>query len=326
MLYDAGVFESKKFTIPVVSIGNLAIGGAGKSPMAEYIIRLLKNQYKIAILSRGYKRKSKGFRLVDTADKVDQCGDEPLQFRRKFTNITVAVAEKRVEGIKILQKDHEIIILDDAYQHRAVYAGLNILLFDFTRLDDFLLILPAGNLREPFINRKRADLMVVSKCPDNLSKEQKELILQRLKPYPHQEVYFSYLEYGNLKKVNSDKELPLSKLATNTIYLLTGIANPTPLINKLNTYTNNLIHHNYPDHHTFSTNNISKLADQFIADKSENKIIITTEKDVQRLQLPALMELLNKLPVYYLPIMARIIQPDEQKFNDLIQNYASKHI
>lgn len=325
-IYDLGIFNSLEFDIPVICIGNLAVGGAGKSPMAEYLIRLLKEKYKIAVLSRGYKRTTKGFRIVSVTDTVADAGDEPLQFKRKFNDITVAVSEKRVVGIEHLQNNHDLIILDDAFQHRAVKPGLSILLFDYTRLDDFFLILPAGNLREPFDNRKRAQIIVVSKCPENLSRAEKEKIIQRIKPFEHQSVFFSYLDYGNLISLYTMEEKTLSSInAKTSIFLLTGIANPAPLVKKLKSYSTTIIHHDYPDHHTFSIKNIAKLAEEFRACKTD-KLLVTTEKDSQRLQVPALLELLKDLPVYYLPVTTKIHQPDDENFNNLIEAYVAKYL
>lgn len=325
--YDLGVFSSRKFNIPVIGVGNLAIGGAGKSPMAEYLIRLLSTEYRIAILSRGYGRVTKGFRLVEASDTSSESGDEPLQFRKKFEDITVAVSESRVVGIEELQGEHDVIILDDAFQHRAVKPGLSILLFDYTRLNNFFLMLPAGNLREPFANRLRADILVVSKCPQVLTSKDREVLRKRLRPLKHQQLFFSYLDYGNLIPLASGEEKPLSSISQQSaILLLTGIANPWPLVQKLESFATTVIHHDYPDHHTFSLKNIAKLADEFQAISIPDKIIVTTEKDAQRLQAPALLELLSGLPVYYLPVAARIHQPDADGFNMLIQSYVTRSI
>ncbi|WP_256009008.1 tetraacyldisaccharide 4'-kinase [Desertivirga xinjiangensis] len=325
--YDSGVFSSKKFNIPVICIGNLAVGGAGKSPMAEYIIRLLNERHKVAVLSRGYGRKTKGFRLVGQTDTTLEAGDEPMQFRRKFKDITVAVSEKRVIGLNILQKNHEVVVLDDAFQHRAVDPGLSILLFDYTRLDEFLLMLPAGNLREPFSGRKRANIIVITKTPDNLDQQEKDRIINRLRPCNNQQVFFSYLEYGGLVPVYDVQPEAVQALHKDTlVFLLTGIANPYPLVEKLKNTSKNVKHYDYPDHHPFSKKNILKLVSDFKEASGKDKIIITTEKDAQRLQLPELKELLAKQPVYYLPVMAKIHEPDVMRFNEMIERYATKHI
>lgn len=325
--YDSGVFSSRKFSIPVICIGNLAVGGAGKSPMAEYIIRLLKDQCKVAVLSRGYGRKTKGFRLVEKTDSSLEAGDEPMQFRSKFKDITVAVSEKRVTGLEILQTNHDVVILDDAFQHRAVDPGLSILLFDYTRLDEFLLMLPAGNLREPFAGRKRSDIIVITKTPVILTQKEKDRTISRIRPYSHQQVFFSYLEYGGLAPVYNVQQVAATDLHEETqVFLLTGIANPYPLVEKLKTTSKNVKHYDYPDHHPFSTKNILKLVSDFKEASGKDKIIITTEKDAQRLQLPELKELLAKEPVYYLPVMAKIHEPDVMRFNEIIEKYATKHI
>ncbi|MBC8053934.1 MAG: tetraacyldisaccharide 4'-kinase [Sphingobacteriaceae bacterium] len=327
LLFDVGFFSSKKFSIPVISIGNLAVGGSGKSPMAEYLIRLLKENYKIAVLSRGYGRKTTGFRLVKPESTSEECGDEPLQFRKKFHDITVAVSEKRVTGIEALLPDHDLVILDDAFQHRAVKPGLSILLFDYTQLGQFFLVLPAGNLREPFRNRKRADIIMVSKCPENLSAEEIERVRNRLKPVEGQQLFFSYLSYGDLISIGDGNKLSLTDIKPQTaVFLLTGIANPLPLLKKVKSLSASVLHHDYPDHHPFSSKNITKLAQEFKECRSPEKIIITTEKDAQRLQAPVLLELLKGLPVYYLPVTAKIQQPDIERFNKLIESYVKRNI
>ncbi len=326
-VYDARIFRSHRFDIPVICIGNLAVGGAGKSPMAEYIIRLLKDKQKVAVLSRGYGRKTVGFRLVSFEDTAAEAGDEPLQFRQKFKDITVAVSEKRVIGIEALRAKHDVIILDDAFQHRAVRAGLNILLFDFTRLHEPLLMLPAGNLREPFSGRKRADILVISKTPENLSAPEKIAIAERIKPYGHQQIFFSYLDYGTLCPLYPGLlSSPECITEEHSVFLLTGIANPKPLVDKLKSNTNKVKHHDYPDHHPFSKKNITKLVSDFNAASETKKVIITTEKDAQRLQAAGVKELLKGLPVYYLPVTAKIHQPDEARFNNLIEEYATRHL
>ena len=325
--YDARIFRSYRFDLPVICVGNLAVGGAGKSPMAEYIIRLLANKQKVAVLSRGYGRKTVGFRLVSLEDTAYEAGDEPVQFRQKFKDITVAVSEKRVIGIEVLKVKNDVIILDDAFQHRAVNAGLNILLFDYTRLDEPFLMLPAGNLREPFSGRKRADILVISKTPENLSSAQRKAIIQKIKPYNHQQVFFSYLDYGSLAPLYTGHANLFEGITQeHSVFLLTGIANPKPLLEKLKSITNKVKHYDYPDHHPFSKKNIIKLVSDFSAVSETKKVIITTEKDAQRLQAAGIKELLKGLPVYYLPVTAKIHQPDAARFNNLIEEYATRYL
>ncbi|WP_207422336.1 tetraacyldisaccharide 4'-kinase [Desertivirga brevis] len=323
--YDTGIFKSKRYPIPVICIGNLAVGGAGKSPMAEYIIRLLKNERRLAVLSRGYGRKSRGFRFVEEGDLPEFSGDEPLQFKRKFKDITIAVSEKRVIGIDILAPNHDVIILDDAFQHRAVDAGINLLLFEYSRLNEPFIVFPAGNLREPFAGRKRAQVIVITKTPSTLTMQERERVIERIRPFNHQKVFFSFLDYGNLIPVfDRTESLALGELCSETvIYLLSGIANPRPLVGKLESIFRNIKHHEYPDHHPFSIKNITKLVDDFNSGAGTKKIIITTEKDAQRLHAPGLKELLNNFPVYYLPVAARIHPPDADRFDNLIKEYVS---
>ena len=323
-LYSVGVFSSRKFDVPVICIGNLALGGAGKSPMAEYLIRLLSGDLRVAVLSRGYGRRTKGFRFVSVGDSSADSGDEPLQFKKKFPGLTVAVCEKRVVGIERLQEEHDLVILDDAYQHRAVDAGLKLLLFDYTRLNEPLVVLPAGNLREPFSGRARADAIILTKTEADLSEREREKAIKRVKPLAGQQVLFSYLKYGRLIPLFDGEAAELADLRRDTkVYLLTGIANPKPLHRKISSSGFAVKHYDYPDHHPFSPKNISKLAEDFRRDKTLNKIIITTEKDIQRLMAQGLREILEDLPVFYLPVEAEFHESDKERFDLLIKNYVS---
>ncbi|MHB1178715.1 MAG: tetraacyldisaccharide 4'-kinase [Daejeonella sp.] len=326
LAFDLGILKSREFDLPVISVGNLSVGGSGKSPMTEYLIRLLKHRHKIATLSRGYGRRSKGFQRVETSSLSSESGDEPLQFKRKFNDVTVAVCENRVEGIKRLEKEHELIILDDAFQHRAVRPGLSILLFDYNDVFKVKMLLPAGDLREPLWESDRADLVVVTKTPSGLDQADRQEILEKLKPRNHQKIFFSYLEYGALKPLNeSQEERSLLSVKTSAkIILLTGIANPAPLLYEIGGYTQHITHHRYPDHHNFSKKNISKLVRAFNGLPGDDRLIITTEKDAQRLGSKEILELLVNLPVYYLPVMAEIHEPERAQFNNLIEKYAAE--
>ncbi|MEZ2338940.1 tetraacyldisaccharide 4'-kinase [Mucilaginibacter sp. RCC_168] len=322
--YNTGLFKSRVFNIPVIAVGNLDVGGAGKSPMTEYLIRLLKGNYKLATLSRGYGRKTTGFLLANSPADAVMVGDEPAQFKNKFPNVTVAVAEKRVEGIEQLQTSHDIIILDDAYQHRAVKPGFSILLFDYNRVNEPRLLLPAGNLREPFTGRKRADILVISKCPVTLDSEQQAAVIKRINPLQRQAVFFTSISY-----------LPLQDLAgkatntviddTTTVFLLTGIANTHPLLEHLKKQTPHIIHHKYPDHHQFSLKNISKLADDFVACTAQKKLIITTEKDAQRLGEQDLQQVVKKLNILVLPIGIEFLNNQQKQFDKLVTDYVRKY-
>ena len=326
LAFDLGIMKSMEFELPVISVGNLSVGGSGKSPMTEYLIRLLKPKYKVATLSRGYGRKSKGFRFVELTSSSSDSGDEPLQFKRKFNDITIAVCEDRVEGIKRLEKDHQLIILDDAFQHRSVRPGLSLLLFDYNEIFKFKILLPAGNLREPVWEMDRADFIIVTKTPPVLDLSDRKHILENLNLRSQQHIFFSYLKYGDLIPLNSEMEVRalLSIKVTSKVILLTGIANPAPLLYELGGYTQHITHHSYPDHHNFSQKNISKLVSSFNKLSGEDKLIITTEKDAQRLGSKEIKELLDSLPVYYLPVEAEIHEPEKAQFNELIEKYAAE--
>jgi tetraacyldisaccharide 4'-kinase len=322
--YDAGLLVSREFDVPVIAVGNLDVGGAGKSPMTEYLIRLLKSEHKLATLSRGYGRTTEGFLIASKDTVATQIGDEPAQFKHKFPEITVAVCEKRVVGIEQLKTDHDLIILDDAYQHRAIKPGLSVLLFDYNSVRQAQFLLPAGNLREPFSSRWRADVIVISKCPEEISDVVQRKIADKINPLPYQQLYFTMIAYLPLYGMTgSDSNTVID--ADTTIFLLTGIANPAPLINYIKSQTLNVIHHNYPDHHSFSLKNITKLANDFNACKSQKKLIITTEKDAQRLGLHELTEILNQLPVYIQPIGVKFLH-QQQNFDQTILNYVREYL
>ena len=323
--FDVGILKSRAFGLPIISVGNLDVGGAGKSPMTEYLITLFKNQYKIATLSRGYGRSTKGFLLADNSPNAAQLvGDEPAQFKQKFADVTVAVCEKRVIGVQNLQHNHDLIILDDAYQHRALKPGLSILLFDYSRINEPRFLLPAGNLREPFSGRKRANIIVLSKCPVNLNAADMASATKRIRPLPHQQVFFTGIRYGALQ--NFEGIAVPNTIGTETIvFLLTGIANPAPLLQQLKGRVKEVIHHNYPDHHPFTLKNIAKLAFEFNACTAADKVIITTAKDAQRLRhlTTAAKEVLPLILV--LPIEFYFLNEGQTPFNELLTNYVRQN-
>ncbi len=333
--YDAGVFKTTKFSKPVISVGNLDVGGAGKSPMTEYLIRLLKDNYKLATLSRGYGRETKGFlTAIATAtatatptSTATKTGDEPAQFKHKFPDITVAVCEDRVAGLKKLLPDHDVVLLDDAYQHRAVEPGLSILLFDYNRLNEPHLLLPAGNLREPFSGRWRAKVLVVTKCPVTLTEEEKYSAAAKVQPLPYQSLFFTSIAYQPLAHPNGAPS-PQVIDADTVVFLLTGIANAKPLVQYLRSFTSQIVQHNYPDHHRFTLKNIAKLAAEFSACPSQKKLIVTTEKDAQRLESSWLKEVLptgEDLPVFVIPIKVEFTNHSGPQFDQIITNYVRKH-
>lgn len=321
--YDLGLFKSVGFDLPVICVGNLVVGGAGKSPVTEYLVHLLKD-YKIAILSRGYGRKTRGFILADEKATAETIGDEPMQFYRKFKQVTVAVCEDRVHGIHQLKDNHDLVILDDAYQHRRVRPGFSILLFEYQKLLSWQFLLPAGNLREPFSGYKRAQALLVTKAPVQLSSNERSACIRKFEDMEEGGLSFSFITYGNLKHLFSGAEQSCDAIPAGArIFLLTGIANPGPLLEHLKGYSNLISHHNYPDHHDFSPHNIRQLVKAFKAEGSKESIIITTEKDAQRLLAVTLKELLLNLPVFYLPIKIELQEKDKATFDQKILSYVS---
>ncbi len=305
-LYDWKIKKSTSYSLPVVCVGNLSVGGTGKTPMIEYLIRLLKDNNKVAILSRGYKRKTEGFQLADVSATAESIGDEPFQFYSKFKNdVLVAVDSDRRNGIENLnEKQPNIILLDDAFQHRKVKAGLNILLTTYDNPYFKDMVLPTGNLREPQQGAKRADIIVVTKCPETLNASEKVEIIKQIDPKPHQQVFFSSIAYSNTL-FSATKSKVLDSLESFT--LVTGIANAMPLVNFLNEKQLSFNHLNFKDHYDFTKDNI--------ADLEKKDLIITTEKDFMRLkQYDTLSEKL-----FYLPITVNIDNP--KKFNKIITDF-----
>ncbi len=298
LLYDKGILRSDNYDIPVIAVGNLNTGGTGKSPMIEYLLRLLLRDYKVATLSRGYKRESSGFILLREDDEAQKVGDEPLQFKRKFPKAAVAVdANRRAGIIQLLKEDPDVILLDDAFQHRKVVAGFYILLTAYGDLYANDLLLPAGNLRESFSGAKRADAIIVTKCPENLSDSEMDRIKDELNPSNHQQVYFTGIKYSGTIKSSKD-QLDLHKVSSEKFTLVTGIANPEPLLRYLSGLGINMEHQKYPDHHNFTKEEITAL------DKKER--ILTTEKDYMRLK-----DRITKADLFYLPIEVYFLKNPE---------------
>lgn len=308
LCYDIGIFKSKSYNIPIICVGNLSAGGTGKTPMIEYLIRLLKSNYKVATLSRGYKRNTKGFFIADENSSALKIGDEPFQLHQKFKDVIVIVDGNRQNGIaKLLdlQESPEIILLDDAFQHRKVKAGLNILLTTYDKLyiDDFML--PTGNLREPKSGAKRAQIIVVTKCPNDLNEDEKQNIITKLKLLSTQEVFFSSIKYSETiysSKINK----PLLNLKQEKFILVTGIASPKLLLNYLKSNGYNYEHLNFTDHHNFTDNELKML--------NNKPLILTTEKDYMRLK-----DSIDSERLFYLPIESEIF--NKEKFDKLIGKY-----
>lgn len=323
-LYDFELLKSIEFSLPVISVGNLNMGGVGKTPHVEYLIRLL-NGYNIATLSRGYKRITKGFIQANENSTINDIGDEPLQYKNKFNQIIVAVDEKRVRGIQTIKKTRpeiQLIILDDAYQHRAVKPGINILVTDFSRLyiDDY--VLPSGRLREWSIGSSRADIIIVSKTPEILSPLDRRRIKEELNPKPYQEIFFSYTKYSDLIPFTLNAQnIDYQNQNNCSVVLITGIAKPAPLLYHLKDQYQTVEHLKYPDHHNFSTQDIENIKSKYVALFGNNKLIITTEKDIMRLSLPEIKEQIEELPIFYLPIEICFHGNDKEEFDNKILKY-----
>lgn len=314
-LYDWQILKSQEFEIPVICVGNITVGGTGKTPHVEYLIRQYGQKYNLAVLSRGYGRKTKGFRYVNVADSAQLVGDEPLQMKQKFPELTFAVDEKRVRGIQRLQeKGCNLIVLDDALQHRAVTPQKAIVLLEYSRLPYKDSYLPSGNLREGRYALKRADCVLVTKCPDTLTEQEKQKIIQRnaIKT----PCYFTHFAYGAIRSYQ--EEQLQSELENQTVLLLTGIANPKPLVQYLEEKVAKVHSLCYPDHYDFTEKDLQKIKQQFMQMKAQSKIILTTEKDKVKL-LPLLAsqpELSNWF--YYIPIQVVFEKDTAVAFQQLV--------
>ncbi|MDC7998547.1 tetraacyldisaccharide 4'-kinase [Gilvibacter sediminis] len=313
LLYDKGVFTSEAYDIPVICVGNLTVGGTGKSPMIEYLIRLLKDDFKVAVLSRGYKRSTSGFLYVESSHTSKEVGDEPLQFKTKYPGITVAVCADRREGIEKLKPKAEVILLDDAFQHRRVKAGYTILLTTFEQpfLDDQLL--PAGDLRESKAGAKRADAVVITKIPEKVAHAKVQELEFRLREFTGKSVYKTKIAYGRLIKNDAGAE-SIDYLKDKPFTLVTGIANPEPLVNFLRDEGCNFDLQRYPDHHEFTSAQINLI--------EKRELVITTEKDYMRLR-----DKINKKALYYLPIETAFLDREgyfESEILDFVHTYWNK--
>lgn len=327
-LFDLGVLPSASFKIPVISIGNLSAGGTGKTPHVEYIIRLLQSDYKLATLSRGYGRKTSGFRIAGKDDHSGTIGDEPAQFHSKFPEIDVATDENRKRGIQNLlteKPDTDVIILDDAYQHRYVKPGISILLTDYHKLYSNDYLLPLGTLRESRKGSVRANIIVVTKTPVVLSPFERQSITKGMKPSPFQKVLFSYVKYGEIRSLWNPLEVIDPSTRYSSILLVAGIANPYPLEYELRSRCNDLIILRYRDHHKYSSEDLKLIKENYSDIYSRNKLLITTEKDAMRMLDPEVREQASLLPFYYIPMEVEFHQKDKQVFDETIKKYVREN-
>ena len=336
-MFDLGILKSHAYKIPVIAVGNITVGGAGKTPHVEHLVRLLQDKIQVAVLSRGYKRKSKGYVLADAESTVRDIGDEPYQMLRKFPKAYVAVDKKRNNGIVRLTTDEatnnvDVILLDDAYQHRYVKPGINILLIDYHRLIIYDRMLPAGRLREPSKGKQRADMVIITKCPKDLKPMEFRVLTRALNLFPYQDLFFTTLEYEQLVPLFPNEaspiaaaEKPLSVIPAETsVLLLTGIASPQQMMDDLQPHCKSITPLTFGDHHYFKPKDIGRINEAFEA-LPEPRMIITTEKDAARLyEVEGLSDDVRK-NIYALPIRIMFMLDQEENFNHKILSYVQKN-
>jgi len=323
-LYDAGLISSIQFSVPVISVGNLSTGGTGKTPHIEYLIRLLQYEYKVATMSRGYKRNTTGFFLAGPQTDARSIGDEPMQFHRKFPEVVVSVCEDRMTGIPRLlgeRPDVDVVLLDDAFQHRSVKPGLNILIIDFAKpfYKDF--ILPFGSLRESRKAYRRADMIVVSKCPPELDRSVQQEMIRRIRPLPHQQVFFSAIAYDT--PVDFFTGEPMSLTAADHVVMVSGIAKPEPMLAHLRLSAAEVHLLRYPDHHYFTANNLEEIHQTYSNWDVTGKLIMTTEKDATRLAMHHDILEQWQARIAVLPIKVQLLQ-DAPVFDQRVKDYIIK--
>lgn len=329
-LFDWNLLHSEEFDIPILCVGNITAGGTGKTPHTEYLIRLLSSRYRVAVLSRGYKRKTKGYLLAGEKTSAQEIGDEPYQMKRKFPEVTFAVDADRRRGIRNLLKlkpEIEIILLDDAYQHRHVTPGHTILITDYNRLIIHDHLLPAGRLREPLRAKHRADSVIISKCPDNLQAMDIRILIKKLDLYPYQNLYFSGIKYDAPYPLfpENTETVPLSQMSGFPVFAVTGVANPEPMIEYVQKQTGLTEHIRFADHHHFTRQDIEKIEQKVGTYGNTPFYILVTEKDGARLlSNPHVSETLKK-HLYCLPLQIYFLQNQTELFNSKILDYVRKN-
>ena len=338
MLFEMGILKSKSYALPVISVGNITVGGTGKTPHVEYLVRLLKKQFRVSVLSRGYKRKSRGFVLAASDTAMCELGDEAYQMKRKFPDIAVAVDKKRTHGIETLLETKEtsnmdVILLDDAFQHRYVKPGVNIMLVDYHRLIIYDKLLPAGRLREPLKSKDRADIVIVTKCPKTLTPMDFRVLTKQMNLYPYQKLFFTTFDYEPLQpvfregeKLPKHPESPMDSLAGRHVLLLTGIASPKQMLldMKCEGKTASITPMAYGDHHHFRKKDIRQINEAFSALPSP-KVIVTTEKDAARLYDTEGLSDEVRRHIYALPVKVSFMLDGDSSFNEYILDYVRKN-
>lgn len=326
-MYDKNILSSYSFNFPIICVGNIAVGGTGKTPMVEYLVQLLKTEYKIATLSRGYKRKTRGFAIANESTTALEIGDEPMQLHKKFPDISVAVGEERIISIPELlhfRPDSQVIILDDAFQHRQVKPGLNIVLTEFTNLYTRDFMLPTGDLRDDKHSMKRADVIVVTKCKTSLNNQERNEIVGEISPSNEQPVFFTEIIYTDPYHLFNKQKINISH--DTDVLLICGIANPRLVKDFLNTHVHTYDMLRYPDHHIFNIDDLEEIKRHFTRIKSPKKLILTTEKDGVRLE--KFEQELKNLPIYVLPVEHSFLFDEAENFKsriiDFIKSFEKK--
>jgi len=332
-LYNSGVLSTVEFNLPVICIGNITVGGTGKTPHTEYVADLLRQSFKVATLSRGYKRKSRDFRIASSSSPVKEIGDEPMQIFRKFPDVLVAVDRNRVNGVNRILKekpDTDVIILDDAFQHRRITPGFSILLIDFERpiIRDYMM--PYGNLRENQRNMRRADIILISKSPENISPIQRRIIVKQIDKAPYQNLYFTSIKYRDPLPVfeSNDTAVPridMSVTGLCGIVLITGIANPQPFKDYLKESFKEITHLSFPDHYNFTEKDIQTISTAYNDLKSSVRYIITTEKDAVRLREFTNIAEPFRSALFYIPVGIFFLNDDKDEFDNMIVDYVRKN-
>jgi tetraacyldisaccharide 4'-kinase len=321
--FDKRILPSASFNLPVICVGNLAVGGTGKSPMVEWLVAGLKGRFAVAILSRGYKRKTRGYALADETTTALDIGDEPMQFHCKFPDVAIAVGEERMVAIPQLLHDRpgtQAIILDDAFQHRAVKAGLNILLTDYSNLFTRDWWLPSGDLRDAPSSYRRADIIVVTKCREDLTVDERREIAAEIRPLAHQRIFYTAIRYDHPYHITRRTPAVIDECVE--VLLVTGIANPAPLKRWLNDRSRTYYELAYSDHHIYRIDDLKAIIRRFESITATDKLILTTEKDAVR--LIKFRQELEEWPIYVLPITPRFLFGEEAGFKDIIIKFITE--
>lgn len=324
-IYDLGFIKAYSPKIHTICVGNLSVGGSGKTPHIEYLVKLLKQDFVLATLSRGYKRKTTGFIIADENSTCSDIGDEPLLYKTKYPDLTVCVEVNRIKGVKKLaglEPSPQVILLDDAFQHRPIKCGLNIVVSEYDNLyfNDFLM--PVGRLRESKSGIHRADIIVVSKTPEKSTPVDIRNVLKDINPRPHQYVFFSYLKYGEIYSISNAQEKinTLKDLFRYRLIVFTGIANAVPMITYLKEYSASVSHLPFPDHHDFTVADIANIQKYYETFEGGNKIMVTTEKDLMRLKQPEIWAIAERMNIFVLPVEVTFKDKTEE-FNEIILKY-----